>query len=700
MKASFSTLDLPTAPWSGATAVARARRPEAASRYRPDIDGLRAVAVISVVLFHAGLFPFRSGFVGVDIFFVISGYLIGGIVLRDVKERRFQFARFYARRARRILPALFVVVLAACVVGWFVLSASEFRGVGASATSTLLAVSNFSFWRFQDYFFPDSRLSPLLMTWSLGVEEQFYVFFPFLIIAAARLGPGRIPIVIGAISLASFVFSVWCTKAYPAAAFYLLPPRAWELGVGAMLAAFEISPDAWRTPLIAWVRSKSAQQGLAWIGVALLSTAVFGFDESTPFPGLMALLPVFGAAALISAESSFVNRRLLSSRPMVFVGLVSYSWYLWHWPLMSYFRIIVPNTPPIWAMVVIAAVAFGLAVLSWRYVELPFRRPRLDPLPVLRRYGWALAAALALPLAIKLSDGAPQRLPTQAREAEAIVAAGRGGACLVVWDQSRPNLSRDCVLQVPGRPTVALIGDSHAGALAQGLRELAAQENVGFEILAKTSCPPLLDVTVWTKEQPALTEACATFVDDAVRRVAANPDVRLVLLAGLWSGPLAAGSVQERYLDHRQPSASEDGLDLLRIGLERTIGALTAAGKQVILVGDTPYWRFDPSRLILAKSIPLREKLFNIFCVDCANGFPESAGRQLVETPYKPSDDIIRELGSSPGRVGFIDLFSRFCSDGRCAYQQAGEPLFVDRQHLSVVGARFALQGTDLVPDK
>jgi peptidoglycan/LPS O-acetylase OafA/YrhL len=153
------------------------------SRYRADIDGIRAIAVTSVVLFHAGLFPFRSGFVGVDIFFVISGYLIGGIILRETKDGHFDFAKFYARRARRILPALFVVVLSTCLAGWFLLDASEFREVGATATSTLLAVSNISFWRFQEYFATDARLRPLLMTWSLGVEEQFYLFFPLFIIA-------------------------------------------------------------------------------------------------------------------------------------------------------------------------------------------------------------------------------------------------------------------------------------------------------------------------------------------------------------------------------------------------------------------------------------------------------------------------------------------------------------------------------------
>jgi peptidoglycan/LPS O-acetylase OafA/YrhL len=232
-------------------------------RYRSDINGVRAIAVSSVVLFHAGIFPFRSGFVGVDIFFVISGYLIGGIILRESKYNQFDYAVFYARRARRILPALFVVVVSVCTLGWFLLDRLEFRSVGATAFSTLLASSNFSFWHYQNYFEDDAKLAPLLMTWTLGVEEQFYLFFPLLVGLTRRVAPRRLIEVFFALILASFVLSIWWTRYFPTAAFFLLPARAWELGVGAIIAAWETNrgfsllPDAPK-----WLRDSLGWSGL------------------------------------------------------------------------------------------------------------------------------------------------------------------------------------------------------------------------------------------------------------------------------------------------------------------------------------------------------------------------------------------------------------------------------------------------------
>ena len=227
----------------------REARGEVPPRYRADIDGLRAIAVTSVVLFHAHLFPFASGYVGVDIFFVISGYLIGGIILRDVSARRFSFATFYARRARRILPALITVVLACCLAGWFLLSPNQFRDVGATAASALLGVSNIGYFKFRDYFAPDARLHPLLMTWSLGVEEQFYLCFPFLVFGIGRWAPRKTLAVLATVVLVSFFAALWCTYTYPAAAFYLLPFRAWELGAGVILAFIELARDADRRPV-------------------------------------------------------------------------------------------------------------------------------------------------------------------------------------------------------------------------------------------------------------------------------------------------------------------------------------------------------------------------------------------------------------------------------------------------------------------
>jgi peptidoglycan/LPS O-acetylase OafA/YrhL len=475
------------------------------SRYRGDIDGVRAIAVTSVVLFHAGLFPFRSGFVGVDIFFVISGYLIGGIILRETKDGRFDFAKFYARRARRILPALFVVVLSTCLAGWFLLDASELREVGATATSTLLAVSNISFWRFQEYFATDARLRPLLMTWSLGVEEQFYLFFPLFIIAMMRIAPAKLLTAFVVVTLVSFILAAWWATSYPAAAFYLLPPRAWELGVGAILAAWEIKQGALPIPLSGFPQSKWTQEALAWLSLLLLAVAVIGFDEHTRLPTFVVLLAVLGTATLISTERSWVNARLLSSRPMVFVGLISYSWYLWHWPLMSYLRIIVPTAPPVSVLVLIAAVSFAVAGLSWWFVERPFRSGTLRPGLTLRRYAAALAISLVAPITIKLANGLPQRLSDQTKQIEAVASVGGRWECLA-WLERKLSLSAECVSDIKNRPAVALIGDSHAAALVSGFRELTAQQNLGFRIFTAGSCPPLLDVSVRSRIYPDLME--------------------------------------------------------------------------------------------------------------------------------------------------------------------------------------------------
>ncbi len=393
---------------------------EAVARYRPDIDGLRAIAVTAVILFHAHLFPFASGYVGVDIFFVISGYLIGGIILREVRSGRFSFAMFYARRARRILPALFTVVLTTCLAGWFLFSPLQFRGVGATATSALLGVSNISFFRFRDYFGPDARLHPLLMTWSLGVEEQFYLLFPFLVFAIGRWARGRTLAVLAVTSLLSFIASTWCTYTHPAAAFYLLPFRAWELGVGVILASTELTRGTGHgtTPPLP---STKIRQILGFSGLALLAVAIFAFNEATPFPGFVAVLPVLGTAALISARSSWVNRAVLSSRPMVLIGAVSYSWYLWHWPLMSYVRNVAFDEPAPPVMIITAAVSFCLAVLSWRFVEQPFRHGRIRVRPVLSGYAAALTVALAFPLAIKLGQGFPGHVSPATGHVEAVL---------------------------------------------------------------------------------------------------------------------------------------------------------------------------------------------------------------------------------------------------------------------------------------
>jgi peptidoglycan/LPS O-acetylase OafA/YrhL len=665
-------------------------------RYRLDIDGVRAIAVTSVVLFHAGL-PVRSGFVGVDIFFVISGYLIGGIILRETTNGHFDFAGFYARRARRILPALFLVVLLTCLIGWFLLSASEYRAVGSTALASLLAVSNFSFWQSQDYFAIDAGYNPLLMTWSLGVEEQFYISFPFLVIAMNRLAPRRVLIALGTVTLASFILALWWIKFFPMAAFYLLPARAWELGVGGTLAAWEHKQGSLlfshsKDSRLPWV-----EEALAWLGLTLLAVSAIAFDETVSLPGLAVVLAVLGTALLINTQTSWVNTRLLSNRPIVFVGLISYSWYLWHWPLMSYLRVIAPSAPSRRAMVLVTAISFVLAIVSWWFVERPFRRVRLGTYQTLRRYAFASAIALAFPVAITMGDGLAFRLSDATKQLEAIDIAGRHPRCLVGGLTRKPDLSEDCVVLRKDRPAVALIGDSIATAIAPAIRELADHQNLGLRIFAHGGCPPLLNVSIERKPNPGFMQACAAFVREVLGQLVSDLSVKGVVLAGAW--PWYLSSNKDRFVDLLAPELPAKGIDLLRKGLKATVDLLIASNKQIILVELNPSWNFDPYRLELAKTIPLRNKLARLICAKCDYFDTTYASMAFVYN----ADYIgtIRNLHlESHQRIRYLDLWSKFCDSSHCTFKNTSGLFFSDGGHLSAYGARYAVEGMTLLSNQ
>ncbi|RUQ46737.1 acyltransferase, partial [Corynebacterium pseudodiphtheriticum] len=296
--------------------------------YRRDIDGLRAIAVLAVVLFHFGVPGFTGGFVGVDVFFVISGYLITTIIWREREAGRFSFVDFWARRARRILPALCVMMLTAVVVGWFLLAPKDYEELGRSIHNQVIFISNLFFMRQDGYFDVASDMKPMLHTWSLSVEEQFYIVFPLLLtLLSSQVKRWRMALLV--LALASFAACVWTLPRYPEKAFYLLPMRAWELLAGSLLAVM---------PLRAYRASPILAQGISLASLALILVAVFGYDATTDFPGAAALLPVLGVVGLIWANGQQVTLvgQLLGSRVMVGIGLISYSWYLWHWPVLVY----------------------------------------------------------------------------------------------------------------------------------------------------------------------------------------------------------------------------------------------------------------------------------------------------------------------------------------------------------------------------
>lgn len=341
-------------------------------KYRPEIDGLRAVAIVPVILFHAGAPFFGGGFIGVDIFFVISGYLITTILLTELGAGTFSIADFYERRARRILPALFLVVGACLPFAWLWLMPSDVREFATSVIAVLGFSANLFFWQHSDYFAAATELKPLLHMWSLGVEEQFYLFFPIVLMLMWQLGRKRIVVCLVVGSLLSLALSQYGAGVRPVATFFLLPTRGWELAIGSLIALYRQDPV--RDNERAHVPSALAQI-LSLAGLGLILYSIVAFHKETPFPSLYTLAPTVGAAWIILfTRSGTVVGRLLGGRVPVAIGLVSYSAYLWHQPLFVFTRhrsLTDPNGVVLGSLV---AVTFMLAYVTWRYVETPFRQ--------------------------------------------------------------------------------------------------------------------------------------------------------------------------------------------------------------------------------------------------------------------------------------------------------------------------------------
>lgn len=645
-------------------------------KYRPDIDGLRAIAVSSVVFFHAGAWPFRSGYVGVDIFFVISGFLIGGVIFQEVSGGHFSFAYFYLRRAKRILPALFFVLLVSLAIGLILLAPSELERFASSAVFVLAACSNVFFWWHSNYFSPDAHLDPMLMTWSLGVEEQFYLVFPFVIIFLCKFGNKAVLRGLTILCSSSFVLSVFLTLKAPSAAFYLIPTRAWELGAGALLAIAQQTRTSEPPPPL-------LRQIVSILGLIVLLTSVLVFDEKTAFPGMAALLPVLGTVALIYSQGSFINSYLLSHPILVAIGLISYSWYLWHWPLMAFVTASTVERPAVSVLLGVALLSFLLAGLSWRFIEQPFRKGALSRKGLVRNLSTVAVILVVLCLATKGTGGFPQRVPFPVRQIEIANGAARGSSCLAAFGVSEPNLVQQCY-STGDQPSVAVIGDSHAGALGPGVRQLAKANGWGFAILTKASCRPLMGVTVWRRDRPTLASDCHNFMSAAFSLVERDPSIKSVILAGLWDGPVN-NSDEERYCEAASACPRGSQLALLDQGLSRTIQRLIELGKRVYIAEDVPYWAFDPVRITFIQNMGARSGVQSLL-----EGERGQERISLLRTRNKSVDRTVAQAAAAHG-ADLLDLPSSFCRAAKCSFWEGQNLLYTDRSHLSETGAIHAL---------
>jgi peptidoglycan/LPS O-acetylase OafA/YrhL len=682
--------------------------------YRPDIDGLRAVAILSVVLYHAGLSWLPGGFTGVDIFFVISGYLIGGHIFSEVRAGSFSFPRFYQRRVRRILPAFYAVLFFTIAAALLLLSPLEARQFGRSAFAAILSVSNIVFWYGAKYFDTRSEFVPLLMTWSLGVEEQFYAIVPLLMVLLARLRRSLILPAILAICALSFFLAqhelMSQSEAALQSAFYLLPARGWELGVGLALAVAELSSNRKALP-------PAICRYLAPIGLLLMLCPVVLLTSRSPFPGVAALPSVLGTAMLIAVPAGFINRRLLSLPPLVFVGRVSYSWYLWHWPLLAFVHIVNGSKLPLALPLLTVAAAFALAIVSYFLIEQPFRRSTRQPAPLFLRYALVSAAMLVVCACIWLSHGLPHRYPVLARiePANPTLASDK---CLVQYDEDRPNLSPSCYAAMSARTSVAIWGDSHAAALAPGLRALAIAQGYGFVQLTKAACLPLAGVMRYIPRIPAQASRCLNFNRQVFDLIQADPRIRIVVLAGVWSGCLERNwengwLIADTSRQPRNPSLtpSLSALQTLFIrSLNAQIQTLRAAGKYIIVLEDVPGFDFDPLSRVRAAHIPARNALAIALGtrnrVEIENsavpgidpamasnidpGFAPNNGNAFVDAIMSAS---LQQAVPTQDGAQLVDLKPSFCIDASlCAYRDGDRLLYFDSSHLTAYGANFALR--------
>jgi len=533
--------------------------------YRPEIDGLRAIAVLPVILFHAGFSTFSGGFVGVDVFFVISGYLITSIIVKDVEAGTFSFWDFYERRARRILPALFLVMLCCIPFAWMWMLPTELKAFSASVVAVGLFASNFLFWRQSGYFDAAAEMKPLLHTWSLSVEEQFYIFFPIAILLLWRLGRRNVVGSILLVTLLSLALSEYASRYYPSANFYLLPTRAWELLAGALCSFIVAKPHIPRDNV------------LSLAGLVAITMSIFIYDEDIPFPSLYALLPVLGTCAVLQfARQGTLVASLLSLKPVVGMGLISYSAYLWHQPLFA-FAHIRSLTEPTWQLMLFLAVAStAFAYLSWRFIEVPARRRGEWPLPsrrtVFATLGVVAVAFITTGLVGHFSKGFPSRLTNISLNLVDYDYRPyfREGTCFLRPEQTYKEFGQNCI-PISDINTTLIWGDSHAAALSFGLRKTLM--NV-FQLTA-SGCPPIKDEVY--DDRPN----CHN-INEFIAGMLNTANVSRLIIHANW----------ERYPDFFN-------------GLEDTIKYIkkVSPNTEIIVIGGVPQWMPDLPTFVWMRDI-------------------------------------------------------------------------------------------------
>jgi len=644
--------------------------------YRSEIDGLRAIAVLAVLAFHAWPNHVRGGFVGVDIFFVISGFLITGLIDKDLEQGTFSLAGFYARRVRRIFPALVTVFVGCLAVGWIVLLPDEFRSLGKQVGAAAAFVANLAFLQEVDYFDTAAEVKPLLHLWSLGVEEQFYVVWPLLMLLSWRAKASPL-VVAGVILTVSFAWNVAISASSPAAAFYLPVTRFWELMLGCLLALATSRSGARSAPVRSLLtsfeclseRGKAAvRTSAAWLGAAAIVFAILLFEREKSYPGWWALWPAMGALLLISAGPRvWINRRVLSHPTLVYVGLISYPLYLWHWPILAAERIVRLKEPTVLIKMAGLGVAFLLAVWTYKFIEKPIRfGSAMVRKPIVVSIALGLVGCLGL--LIYAQDGFRLRIPTAPVAAE-WANAYRLGRCFLGADQDPSAFGAECERSDGGNARrILLWGDSHAAHLFPGLEHLERREkSIQVAQYAASGCPPVLSFS------SAAREHCAP-INDFVRRRMERSKPEIVIMAARWQLYQNAG-----------PSG-----EIKDEAIRATVRTLKSSGvEHVVGIGQFPDWEAAPSKIRARIS---RASAMNIFGYDARS--PLTRSKTFLNLAVLDLDRKIGPAFESEGAT-FISPASSLCDNDGCLLlvpNMPDEVLAWDTNHLSKAGSIFFVE--------
>lgn len=668
------------------------------SFYRKEIDGLRTIAVIPVILFHAGVELFSGGFVGVDIFFVISGYLITTIILKEKENGNFSLIRFYERRARRIAPALFLVMASSIVCAWFWLSPAHMEDFSQSLVAVPLFVSNILFYSESGYWGVENELKPLLHTWSLAVEEQYYVLFPLFLMLMWRFSKKWLISSFVIIALASFLLADWLSSFNPSAGFFLLSSRAWELAIGAGIAFYFLY---YKSEMHTLLEDKRFDDVLSFLGLGLIAYAIFVFDEQTPFPSVYALIPTIGTALIIifSSEKTIVGK-VLGSKVPVGIGLISYSAYLWHQPLFSFSKHLSLTEPTLLTLLTLALLSLVLAYLSWRFIEAPFRdknkysRKQIFTFTTIGSLFFIVFGSVGY-----LTKGFEFRLDDDVAQAVKLATerVSKEQLCeKITADESAKQPY--CTLIPSNEKFIFLYGDSHASKLFPVAKTLFKKTPYGVLASSKRGCPSILGISrlKGTSQDP-----CNEHNKAVYQYLIETPEIEYVVLSARWT-ELIEGTRFDNKEGGLEPGvksklavANEDGFviyhpetnrELLMNAFSLSINALLQAGKKVILIYPVPEAGWDVPDYIVKYSFNHPELAFNA---------------QVASTSYDVFKDrnknTYKILSNIPAHPNFYkvmpdELLCNTALSDRCVTQNKGVLLYSDNNHLSNAGAQLVLE--------